>query len=76
MAKGNKNFRLVENRWHRKVCPAYDVHLKSTGELVASVNQFPVGGGWRFNLVNYPHNHSKLFGTLATALIAIEKEVL
>lgn len=75
MAKGNKHFRLVESRFHRKVCPAYDVHLKSTGELVANVNKFK-GGGWRFNLANYPQNHSKMYGSLASALAAIEKEVL
>lgn len=77
MAKGgNKNFRLVENRFHQKARPAYDVYLRSTGELVANVNQFAVRGGWRFNLANYPQNHSKVYGTLASALAAIEKEVL
>jgi len=76
MAKGNKHFRLVENKFHRKGCSAYDVHLKSTGELVANVNEFKGGGGWRFNLANYPQNHSKMYGSLASALAAIEKEVL
>lgn len=76
MAKGNKHFRLVENKYHQKSRPAYDVYLKSTGELVANVNQFGVGGGWRFNLANYPHNHSKVYGSLNTALVGIEKEVL
>ena len=77
MAKGgNKNFFLVENKFHKRTQPAYNVHLASTGELVAKVNQFPGSDSWRFTLVNYPQNHSKMFGTLKAALVGIEKEVL
>lgn len=76
MAKGNENFVLIENKYHSRIKPAYDVHLKSDGSKVATIASFPKSSSWRFTLMNYRQNHSKMFGTLASCLDAIEKEVL
>jgi hypothetical protein len=52
----------------------YDVYLD--GKVVAILSEQPGSDAFRFRLVNYPHNHSKMYGTERAALAAIEREVL
>jgi len=54
----------------------YDVYIVATDQHVARVSFFRETSCYRFTLDNYPHNHSKMFGTLKACLAAIEKEVL
>lgn len=54
----------------------YDVLIASTGQHVATVSFFKSSSSFRFTLDNYPHHHSKMFGTMKATLDAIEKEVL
>lgn len=54
----------------------YDVYIISTGDHVAKMSFFSDTSCYRFTLDNYPHNHSKMYGTLKACLAAIEKEVL
>lgn len=76
MAKGgNKNFRLLDHVHSRPNKPRYHVHLASNGQHVATVNG-DGQDGFRFVLDNYPHHHSKQYGTLKACLTALEGEVL
>lgn len=54
----------------------YDVYITHNNQHVATVSFFKSSSSFRFTLDNYPHHHSKMFGTMKATLAAIEKEVL
>lgn len=54
----------------------WNVHLRSTGAVVAVLYEQQRHDGYRFRLANYSHRMSKTHKDVKSALAAIEREVL